>query len=81
MTGISSGGKGEGVNGVGGIVSGNPPGGGGSITGGGCGWPGRRRFMFVCMKVVERISLRYFSGKYRVTEGAPGSFLEPGSWG
>jgi hypothetical protein len=22
--------------------------------------------MFVCMKVVERISLRYFSGKYRV---------------
>lgn len=32
---ICSGGEGEGVNGVGGIVSGNPPGGGGSITGGG----------------------------------------------
>jgi hypothetical protein len=32
------------------------------------------------MRIVERISLWHFSGKYRVAEGAPGSFFEPGSW-
>lgn len=37
--------------------------------------------MLVDIRIVERISLRHFSGKYRETEGAPGSIIEPGSWG
>jgi len=44
------------------------------------GGPARKGFLFVDMGIEERISLRHFSGKYRVAEGAPGSFLEPGSW-
>jgi hypothetical protein len=36
-------------------------------------------FLFVDMRIVERKSLRYFSGMYRAAEGAPGSLLEPGS--
>ena len=32
------------------------------------------------MRIVERISLRHFSGKYREAEGAPGSLFKPGSW-
>ena len=30
---------------------------------------------------MERISLRYFPGKYRETEGVPGPISEPGSRG
>jgi len=45
------------------------------------GGPGLEKILFVDMGIEERISLRHFSGKYRVAEGAPGSFFEPGSWG
>lgn len=38
------------------------------------------RFLFAGMGMMERISLRYFSGKYGEAEGAPGSVFEPGSW-
>jgi len=34
------------------------------------GWLGLGRFVFVDMGIVERISLRYFPGKYRVGGGA-----------
>ncbi len=37
--------------------------------------------MFRGMRIVERISLRYFPGKYRRAEGAPGSSFEPGFLG
>jgi hypothetical protein len=45
------------------------------------GGPGLERLLFVDMGIVERISLRHFWGNYRGAEGAPGSLLEPGSWG
>ncbi len=38
-----------------------------AVTG---GWPGFEKFLFVGMRIVERISLRHVSGKYRVAEGA-----------
>jgi REP element-mobilizing transposase RayT len=44
------------------------------------GDPDWGELIFVDMGTVERISLRYFSGKYREAEGAPGSFFEPGPW-
>jgi hypothetical protein len=36
------------------------------------GWP---RLKFIDMRIVQRISLRYVSRKYRDAEGAPGSFF------
>jgi len=45
------------------------------------GDPGMERFIFVDLWIVERLSLRHSSGKYREAEGAPGSCFEPGSWG
>jgi hypothetical protein len=45
------------------------------------GGPGSGKLIFVVIRILERISLRHFSGKYRDAEGAPGSFFEPGSWG
>src|SRR5208282_5158487 len=35
------------------------------------GWPGAGGFIFAGMGIVERISLRYFSGKYREGGGCP----------
>ena len=40
-----------------------------------------RDLKFVDICGAESISLRHVSGKYRETEGAPGSVWEPGSWG
>ena len=45
------------------------------------GWPRVGILILVDIGIVERISLRHFSGKYRETEGAPGSIIDPGSWG
>jgi hypothetical protein len=43
------------------------------------GWTGLEKLVFVAMRIMERISVRHFSGKYREVEGAPGSSLEPES--
>jgi len=51
------------------------------VSGGWAGGPELGTLMFLDMEIVERISLRHFSGNYRETEGAPGSLFEPGSWG